>query len=244
MTNSLNASFGFVGSDSGGGNVSGFECALDAGAFSSCATGKSYSSLSDGIHTFKVRATDTAGNLGLATTYTWTIDTTTPMASLSAYPDSITNQTVANFGFSATPPSGGSIIGYECQLDSGAWSSCSSPKSYSSLLQGNHSFGVRSIDNNLNVSDPMTYSWTIDTTVPVLTISGHPAVLTNSASAQFIFAAMDSGDGAIDTYYCQLDGAGFNQCSSPRDLSGLAQGSHVFEVKVTDTAGNTSATQS
>ncbi len=243
-TNSLSANFSFVGSDSGGGSIAGYECALDAGSYASCTSPKNYSSLADGAHTFKVRATDTAGNIGSATTYVWTVDTTTPMASISSYPDSVTNQTSATFVFAATAPSGGSITGYECQLNTGGWSSCSSPKTYNSLVQGSYVFEVRSIDNNANISAPISYSWIVDTTLPVLTLSQTPAALTNSQAAQFQFSATDSGGGAVDIYSCQLDGGGYSECSSPRDLSGLSQGSHTFDVKVRDTAGNSSTVHS
>jgi hypothetical protein len=243
-TNSLTASFAFVGSDSGGGSIAGYECALDAAAYSSCTTPKSYASLADGVHTFKVRATDTAGNIGSATTYSWTVDTSTPMASITSYPDSVTNQTTASFAFAATAPSGGSITGYECQLNGGAWAACTSPKTYNSLVQGSYTFAVRSIDNNSNLSAVTSYAWVIDTTLPVLALTQTPATVTNSQTAQFQFSATDSGGGDVDTYSCQIDGGGYSDCSSPRDLSALAQGSHTFDVKVKDTAGNSSTVQS
>ena len=56
-----------------------FECSLaksgEADSFSPCpSSGASYSSLSDGFYTFKVRATDRAGNLGTTATFTWQVD--------------------------------------------------------------------------------------------------------------------------------------------------------------------------
>jgi beta-glucosidase len=52
-------------------------CKLDAGAFAACASGQSYSSLAAGAHTFTVRATDPAGNVGTAA-YSWAITTAPP----------------------------------------------------------------------------------------------------------------------------------------------------------------------
>ncbi len=53
-----------------------FECDLDSAGYSSCSSPKSYTSLSDGFHTFSVRATDTAGNTdSTPATFTWSIVT-------------------------------------------------------------------------------------------------------------------------------------------------------------------------
>ena len=40
-----------------------FECRLDAGSWDSCSSPQGYSSLADGNHAFRVRATDAAGNV-------------------------------------------------------------------------------------------------------------------------------------------------------------------------------------
>nr|MDP9491460.1 Ig-like domain-containing protein [Actinomycetota bacterium] len=63
-------SFSFTASETG----STFACKLDTGAFADCTSPTSYADLADGSHTFTVKATDAAGNTGLETTYSWTID--------------------------------------------------------------------------------------------------------------------------------------------------------------------------
>ena len=51
-----------------------FECQLDGGGFSFCASPQAYSELANGTHTFEVRATDFTGNVDpTPATYTWTI---------------------------------------------------------------------------------------------------------------------------------------------------------------------------
>ena len=79
-TNSTSASFSFNGDDGTGSGVASFECSLDGAAFANCAsTGISYSDLSEGSHTFAVKATDNANNTDTTpASYTWTVDTTAP----------------------------------------------------------------------------------------------------------------------------------------------------------------------
>src|SRR6185436_9498574 len=65
-----------------------FQCEIDGGGFSSCSSPKSYSSLSEGSHTFKIKATDGAGNTDpTPAQHTWTIDTVAP-SSTTSFPGS------------------------------------------------------------------------------------------------------------------------------------------------------------
>ena len=71
-TNLKDASFEFSASEVG----STFQCQLDGGAFAPCTSPASYSALSDGSHTFSVKATDAVGNTkATPSSYTWTIYT-------------------------------------------------------------------------------------------------------------------------------------------------------------------------
>jgi hypothetical protein len=69
-TSSSSASFMFSATEA---NVS-FACRLDTGVWESCTSGKSYSSLATGSHTFYVRGTDQAGNVEASeASRSWTI---------------------------------------------------------------------------------------------------------------------------------------------------------------------------
>ena len=86
-----------------------------------------------------MRATDAAGNTDLSpASFTWTVDTAAPNTTITAQPSDPSNVTGPSFSFSSSE--GGST--FECQLDGGGWSSCSSPKSYAGLSQGSHTFQV------------------------------------------------------------------------------------------------------
>ena len=60
---------------------------------------------------------------------------------------------------------------------------------------------------------------------PVITSA--PANPTTSTSATFVFSSTTSGA----SYRCALDAASFAACSSPRTYTGLAVGSHQFQVE-------------
>ncbi len=69
---SSSASFSFSSSESG----STFQCRLDGAPFSDCFSPKEYTGLSEGEHTFSVRATDPAGNTDpTPASRTWTVST-------------------------------------------------------------------------------------------------------------------------------------------------------------------------
>lgn len=56
----------------------------------------------------------------------------------------------------------GVIAGFECRLDSSAFSSCTSPKTYSGLAAGDHTFQVRAIDSlGNNDPTPATFKWKV-----------------------------------------------------------------------------------
>ncbi|MEK6277911.1 MAG: hypothetical protein AABM29_07860 [Actinomycetota bacterium] len=74
-----------------------------------------------------------------------------------------------------------------------------------------------------------------DSTSPDTTIDSGPPATTTSTSPDFTFSSTEP---ACGTFQCQLDGAGFSSCTSPKSFSGLAPGTHLFEVKAVDSFGN------
>jgi hypothetical protein len=78
----------------------------------------------------------------------------------------------------------------------------------------------------------------VDTTAPETTIDSGPSNIFSDASASFTFSSNEVNS----AFECRLDGAAFSSCASPRSYSSLADGSHTFEVRATDAAGNTDTT--
>ncbi|MCC6327391.1 MAG: PxKF domain-containing protein [Acidobacteria bacterium] len=232
-----NASFSFTGTDEpGGSGVASFECSIDGGAFAACTSPQNYAGLSDGPHTFQVRAVDAAGNTDpTPASYTWTVDTTPPDTTITANPPANSNSASAAFQFTSNETG----ASFQCSLDGGAFAACTSPQNYAGLSDGPHTFQVRAVDAAGNTDPtPASYTWTVDTAPPDTTITGNPTNPTNSTSAAFTFTSNETPV----TFACSLDGSAFTVCTSPQSYAGLALGPHTFQVRATDTAGNTDPT--
>jgi Bacterial Ig-like domain len=214
--------------------AAGLECKLDLGEWAACASPHNLSGLADGRHTLQVRATDAAGNLGAAASYSWTVDTVAPVTTIDKRPSDPTNSTSASFEFFASESAG-----LECKLDAGAWLACTSPQGYGPLGDGVHTFQVRATDTAGNLGAPASYSWTVDTVAPTATIGSRPSDPSKSASASFTLSADEPAG-----LECKLDLGEWAACASPHNLSGLADGRHTLQVRATDAAGNLGAAAS
>src|SRR5262249_15849675 len=84
-----------------------------------------------------------------------------------------------------------------------------------------------------------------DTTPPTVTITSAPPATTASTTASFSFTGTDNitpANGPV--YQAPLDGAPSATVTSPVTFSNLSPGSHTFQVKDFDQAGNVSAVAS
>jgi len=148
-----NASFAFstVNSEA----AATFQCRVDAAAFAPCTSATSVNGLSEGAHSFEVRARDAAGNTDqtpAARTFTVDLPDPSPGAD-SAAPDTtivakppakLRVRRVARVSFAFASSEAGSS--FECSLDGAAFASCLSPRAYGRVRPGNHEFRVRAVD--------------------------------------------------------------------------------------------------
>ncbi len=95
--------------------------------------------------------------------------------------DNTTNRTSGlTFSWSASSDSQSGLNGYQYRIDGGAWSSVIGGTSVDiSAAHGSHTFGVRAVDNNGNVSGENSLSFTVDTQAP-----GLPTLLSPANGAQ------------------------------------------------------------
>lgn len=168
------------------------------------------------------------------------VDTNAPNTSILTNPNNPINSSAATFTFSGTDSLVG-IASFQCRIDAGAWETCTSPKTYTGLADGSHTFEVRAIDTAGNPDPtPASYTWVIDTVAPNTTILTNPTNPTTDTNATFTFGA--TGLGLSYTFECKLDMGSYAPCTSPQSYTGLAVGPHTFDVRATDLAGNVDPT--
>ena len=231
------ATFEFMSSSDLGPNGK-FQCRTSAngGSFSlwaDCVSPFSPPNLQTGSNTFQVRAVDSGGNAGsgpFVASYTWTV-LGTPVVELTATKTGFGN---AAFRFVSNDP----VATFECQLDGGQWTACTSPKNYSGLAVGSHTFKVRGV-NEVATGDSVEHTWTATPpAAPDTEITRRPAATTPQKTASFEFTSNDP----LATFECQLDGGEWAACDSPQSYEGLANGNHTFSVRASNDSGQTDST--
>ena len=232
FTNSPSAIFEFTATE-----VATFKCKLDAEvAFTACTSPHPISNLTEGSHTFLVRAESAAGGPDpTPAAQTWTVDFTPPDTTLTNAPPPLTSSPNATFEFTSNEP--GST--FECSLNGAPFSVCSSPISYMGLSDGTRSFEVRARDQATNADiSPASATWTVDASPPETTIAVGPNGPSNAFTPSFEFTSSEPGS----TFECAVDGAPFAGCASPLAVPGLADGAHNLQVRAIDAVGNVDPT--
>ena len=130
-------------------------------------------------------------------------------------------------------------MSYQCQLDSGAVESCTSPHNLKDLSDGNHVFSVIGSDAVGHNSSPITYRWVVDKSKPTLNLVDKPDKKTQSSDAHFVFQASDAGSG-IKEIRCKVDNGQYEVCQDTMDRTNLSEGNHRLLAKSVDRAGNES----
>ena len=147
-----------------------------------------------------------------------------PAPAISSNPANPTNQTGAAFNFSDTQ----SGVTFVCSLDASSYTACTSGQSYSNLAQGSHTFNVEAKDSSGTLSTPTSFTWTIDTTLPLISGTATPAANANGWNKTSVTV----------TFNCSDVLSGIASCSSATTLN--AEGAlQVVTGTAVDNAGNT-----
>ncbi len=229
-SSSNSKSFAFAASE-----TSNFECSLDQGAYSVCASPVNLGSILEGQHLFSIRATDLAGNNGAAISYSWTTDYTAPIVNLGAVIPAagLTNSRNVSAEFSASEP--GVLV---CKFNAGVESNCVSPFQMSALSEGLNELVVYAIDRAGQKSASVAVSWMLDLSAPMISFG---AILPSSASrinGRDLSLSINANESL--NLSASLNGIAVNVTNNAIQLLALAEGSYLLEVSGVDLAGNNS----
>jgi len=168
-TTSTTATFAFTSSIAN----STFECSLDSAAFTSCTSPQAYTGVSDGTHTFQVRATDASGNTDPTPAgRTWTVDTKGPSAPTITSPQNNSHDTDGHFSVSGTAEANRTVELFEGATPKGitradfygAWSI-----DLSWVPDGTHTYTAKATDaGGMTSSASNSVTVKVDTTQPMV----------------------------------------------------------------------------
>lgn len=226
-----------------------FKCRVDSAPFANCTSPHVTATLGDGPHTFQVYATDSSNNADPTpasrsfTVNTGVPDTTPPETTITTSLPSDGKVGDITMAFSFTSSEAGST--FECKLDSGPFTSCSSPHTTGVLSLGPHTFSVRATDASGNTDPtPASKSFTVvkgtqpkDSTPPQTKIRTKPKKSSTQRKAKFTFTSNEPGS----KFTCKLDKGPYKKCKSPFTKT-VKPGKHTFSVKAIDRAGNSDPT--
>lgn len=224
-TSAASATFAFASDDP---NVK-IQCGIDTIRVGNCGYQYTFDNLTEGTHHVWAQAIDRAGLYRPPVDSYLVVDRTAPTASITLGPASASPSSTAEFALAADEAN----VGFECQLDGGAWQACSASPSFGGLADGSHSIATRATDGAGNVGTASAaYAWTVDTVAPSARINGFSR--NTSGTATFRFSSPD----ASATFECRLDGSAWAACTSLKYYARLATGAHSFDVRAKDPAGN------
>lgn len=124
--------------------------------FVDCASPRTTEPLADGSYIFQVAAVDAAGNQDESPgSRAFRVDTAAPRATIQVAAGDTTASS-ATFVFAANE-----AASFRCRIDGGAWEPCSSPRSFTGLSLGPHTFEVTASDAAGNRGSVARHDWQV-----------------------------------------------------------------------------------
>ena len=230
-----------------------FECKMDGSNWETCTSPKEYNGLSEGSHTFQVRAIDPYGNVDpTPASRQWFIDTTPPDTTITSHPSEQSDDSTPTFEFTSNEATSASYGPFQCKYQFfpslGSWISCDSPLTIGVIpTSGSYTFEVRAVDQfNRSDPSPASYTWTYTETAappsPSITSPQNNSYDTDgslsvSGSAEAA-STVELFDGTTSKGTIKADSSSGVWSIA---LSGVSEGAHTYTAKATDASGNTSS---
>jgi hypothetical protein len=256
ITNETTARFTFMSDPAG---ATSFMCSLDGAMATACASDQSFPMMA-GAHTLVVKAVLEGVSDPTGAAYKWVIDAMPPDTTITDAPPLRTNATTASFSFTSTE-----LGSFRCKLDGLGEDTCGSPRVFTGLAPGDHSFSVYAVDQAGNKDPtPATYRWSVlmdagdlngpDVVLVPPTPPGHTDAMgiyevdvtqcgLSTPGAEITFNGTDpEGNGPV-TFTCAVDGMTPADCSNGDGTGhftyeGLPGGEYLLHIVGYDTKGN------
>ena len=141
-------------------------------------TAPTFTPTEPGTYACRVTASNQAGSSSQTSADVTVPAPQPPQTQVDSGPSGRTNDPTPTFTFSS-PDTGSS---FECKVDSGSYSACSSPKTTPHLIDGPHTFYVRAKDSSNVDPTPASRSFTVRTAA--VSVSGRTLVVTAAPGAK------------------------------------------------------------
>ncbi len=239
-TGATNAPMTLTGSDPDGDSLSWTTGAAANGTVGGSGAARTYTPAAGfaGTDSFSVTAND-----GFGRTDDDTVSLNVrPGTTITDEPPAFTNDASPDVAFNSNATA--VATNFQCKLDGGSFTSCNSPQTFPGLADGAHTVQVKAAAGGVEDASPDTTSFTVDTVAPSAGVDAGPPDPSNDTTPEIDFSNTETPVTSPVSFQCQLDGDGFDPCSSPYVTPVLADDVHTFEVKATDAAGNASGVDS
>lgn len=151
-----------------------FRCTVDpasGGQAAPCASGDVLTFTTEGSHTLEVTATDAGGTVSPPSRVSFAVSfaAPTPVVTVPSA-DGAVLTSAPTFEFSSP---GDANVAFRCRVDATAFEACTSPRSYTGMTAGAHTFTVEAT-NTLGNAGTASRAFTVvipDTTAPVVTVT-------------------------------------------------------------------------
>ncbi len=198
--------------------------------------------LSEGEHTFSIKAVDNVGLSSANVSRTFSVDTIPPSMP-------IVNETLSNGSLFPNPPwsshdiplfdwadsidNGSGVNHYEARQDNGSWIRLTAKPWQPTLSSGAHRMDFWAVDNVSNVGNFTTIYLRIDTVAPKINNLSGPSGWTNTTSPAFAWNGSDNESGIAGYYYALDNGTEIFTENTSITLT-MASGNHTFSLRAID----------
>jgi hypothetical protein len=239
----------FTAVANGGATVSATDISIDGGSYGATATISTHSwntsALPDGSHTIRLRVTDSNGAAAYSEITTYVIINSPSVMIASPAADTTVRDSVT-VTFTATPVAPATIATTEASLDGGAWTGTTTSSTVllptGPLTDGAHTLQIRVTDNagRTGYSGTLKFNSSNAPTVS-LTAPAADTVVSENMAISFTVSVIGSATHASSAF--SIDGGTWTSTSSLTshtfDTRSLTNGSHIVQIRATDSNGET-----